>query len=121
MFGTNDIGWWSDDHYVMSWILQHLSEIVEQCLDEGTVPILKAPPPRLGYELKMLTLSHLIRALAQAYQIPFIDYHRAMMPLPSRGLGADGVHPNVYQWNWMCHLTPEGLQYGNNMHNLVTY
>lgn len=119
MYGTNDIGWWEDDHYVMSWILQHLSEIAGECISEGVVPILKAPPPRVGYELKMLTLSHLIRALAQAWQIPFVDYHRAMMPLPDLGLGGDGMHPSVYQWNWMCHLTPAGLQYGNNMNNLV--
>ncbi len=122
MFGTNDIGWWPDDHYTMSWIIEHLAEIVDYCIAEGTVPILKAPPPRVDdsvYELKMLTLSHLIRALAQARQIPFVDYHRAMVPLPDSGLGGDGVHPNVYQGNWMCHLTPAGLQYGTNMHNLV--
>jgi hypothetical protein len=119
MFGTNDIRWWEDDHYVMSWIVEHLLEIVDQCVDDGIVPIITAPPPQAGYELKMLTLSHLVRALAQARQVPFVDYHRAMMPLPDHGLGRDGVHPNVYQWNWMCHLTPAGLQQGTNMHNLV--
>ncbi len=119
MFGTNDIGWYGDDHVVMSWIIENLGQILDECIAEGTIPIITAPPLRVGYELKMLTLSHLIRALAQAHQIPFINYHRAMMPLPDHGLGSDGVHPNVYQWNWMCHLTPEGLQFGNNVHNLV--
>ncbi|MCP4901160.1 MAG: hypothetical protein GY906_29675 [bacterium] len=119
MFGTNDIGWWDDNHIVMSWIIENLMQIVDECIAEGTVPILTAPPLRVDYELKMLTLSHLIRALSQARQIPFINYHRAMMPLPNYGLGSDGVHPSVYQWNWMCHFTPEGLQYGNNVHNLV--
>jgi hypothetical protein len=118
MYGTNDIGWYPDDHDCMSWIIQHLSEIVDHCIAEGTVPILKAPPPRVGYELKMLTLSHLIRALAQARQIPFINYHRAMMPLPDQGLGSDGMHPSVYAWNRHCHLTPTGLEYGTGMNNL---
>ncbi len=119
MFGTNDIGWWEDDHLVMSWIIENLMQNIDECINEGTVPILTAPPLKVDYELKMLTLSHLIRALAQARQIPFINYHRPMIPLPDYGLGSDGVHPSVYQWNWMCHLTPAGLQYGHNMHNLV--
>ena len=32
MFGTNDIGWWADDHFTMSWIIEHLFEIVDQCI-----------------------------------------------------------------------------------------
>lgn len=120
MFGTNDIGWWNDDHLVMSWIIENLAQIVDECIAGGIVPVLTAPPLKVGYELKTLTLSHLVRALAQARQIPFVNYHRVMMPLPDHGLGGDGVHPSVYQWNWMCHFTPTGLLYGTNAHNLIT-
>lgn len=120
MFGTNDIGWWNEDHLVISWIAEHLLEIVDECIADGVVPILTAPPLRVGYEEKTHTLSHVVRAVAQARQVPFINYHRSMMPLPNHGLSGDGVHPTSMAYNRSCHLTEEGLEYGYNMRNLVT-
>lgn len=120
MFGTNDIGWWTDDHLVISWIAGNLLEIVDECIAEGVIPILTAPPLRIDYEEKTHTLSHVVRALAQARGIPFINYHRSMMPLTDHGLSGDGVHPNSMAYNRNCHLTAEGLLYGTNTRNLVT-
>ena len=120
IFGNNDIGWWPDDHLVLSWIADNLLQIVDECIAEGVVPILTSPPLRVGYEEKTHTLSHLVRALAQARRIPFISYHRSMMPLDSHGLSGDGVHPNTMAYNHSCHLTTEGLQFGYNTRNLMT-
>jgi hypothetical protein len=42
------------------------------------------------------------------------------MPLPSYGLGGDGVHPNSMGYNQNCWFTTAGLQCGYNMRNLIT-
>jgi hypothetical protein len=120
MFGTNDVGGWGDHYALLKTIGGNLLEIIDRCIAQGIIPVITAPPLRGGYEEITLDLSHLVRALAQMRQIPFIDYHRAMMPLPDYGLGSDQVHPSVMQYNRMCHLTEEGLQFGYNMRNLVT-
>lgn len=120
MFGTNDVGWYMDLGVSMEFITGNLCLIVDTCLDQGVIPILTAPPLRLGYEDETLTLSHCIRAISESRQIPFIDYHRAMMPLPGFGLRSDGVHPNTLDYNRSCHLTDEGLAYGYNQRNLLT-
>jgi hypothetical protein len=120
MFGTNDVGGWGDHYVLLKTIGGNLLKIIDRCIAQGIIPVITAPPLRGGYEEITLDLSHLVRALAQMRRIPFIDYHRAMMPLPDYGLGSDQVHPNVMRYNRTCHLTEEGLQFGYNMRNLVT-
>jgi hypothetical protein len=61
--------------------------------------------------------------VAQARQVPFVDLHRELMPLPRHGLGPDGVHPAAYQTDAgyrACDFTAAGLQYGYNVRNLLT-
>ncbi len=120
MFGTNDVGGYGDDRAVLDALAEGLLAIVDRCLGRGVVPVLTAPPLRVGYEGRTLTLSHLARALAQARQVPFVDLHRAMVPLPDHGLLDDGVHPNSMQYNRASHLTPEGLEFGHNTRNWLT-
>jgi hypothetical protein len=62
-------------------------------------------------------------SVAQAFHLPYVDFHQAMMPLPGMGLAGDGVHPNVYRRGsrlMPCDLTEEGLSGGTNTRNLLT-
>jgi hypothetical protein len=60
-----------------------------------------------------------VRGIAQTRQVPFVDYHRELLPLPGHGLAPDGVHPNVYSQG-ACHFSEAGLVKGYNVRNLIT-
>jgi hypothetical protein len=120
MYGANDAGGYGSFYSLLSGYMTSMHKIVDTCLAEGIVPVLMSTCPNASKMDISCTMSHLIRCLAQQHQTPFIDYHRAMMPLPSHGLGSDGVHPNSLDYNQMCWFTPQGLQYGYNLRNLLT-
>jgi hypothetical protein len=120
MYGANDVGGYGSMHNIMSTYMRGVRRIVDSCITSGIVPILTATCPRVDKMEYTLAMSYLIRALAQQYQIPFIDYYRAMMPLPEYGLRDDGVHPNYMDYNKSCWFTPDGLTYGYNLRNLLT-
>src|SRR5262249_57978077 len=55
----------------------------------------------------------------QARLYPYMDYYKEMVPLPSRGLGPDGLHPSVDSAG-SCKLDAAGLKFGYNVRNLLT-
>ena len=123
MFGANDIGGYGDDLAVLGRTVENQLAIVDACLAGGIIPILSATCPNYTNAQNIdrsRTLSHLVRALAQGRQIPFVNCHRALMSLPNHGLGGDDLHPNALGYNRGCHLTAEGLLYGHNRRNLAT-
>jgi hypothetical protein len=120
MYGANDAGGYGSLASVLDAYMRNMRKIVDTCIASGVVPILTATCPRLDKMETTLAMSHLIRGLSQYYQIPFIDYHRAMMPLQNHGMGSDGLHPSTYEYNRHCWFTAEGLGNGYNMRNLLT-
>jgi hypothetical protein len=120
MYGANDVGGYGSMHTIMATYMRGMRRIVDSCIIQGIVPILTATCPRVDKMEYTLAMSYLVRALAQQYQIPFIDYYRAMMLLPEFGLRDDGVHPNYLDYNKSCWFTKEGLIYGYNLRNLIT-
>jgi hypothetical protein len=126
MFGTNDIGWFGNDHEAtLQWYYDNYYELVHTLLDAGVIPILSTIPPRddsLSHDGWVGALNAMIRGLAQGRQIPLVDYHRELAVLADHGLSGDGVHPNVY-WDGEsrgCVFTPDALLYGYNVRNLTT-
>ncbi len=120
MYGANDAGGWGTMYGVVSGYMASMRAIVDSCIANGVVPILMSPCPRKNLPEYALTMGHLVRALAQQYQIPFVNEHRAMMPLPNHGLGGDGLHPSALGYNQCCWLTPAGLKNGYNLRNLLS-
>jgi GDSL-like Lipase/Acylhydrolase family len=125
MFGTNDIGWFSPDHiHTLNWYHGYMFDLVDALLDAGIVPILSTLPPRddkPSLDAWIPTFNAVIRGMAQGRQIPLVDFHRELQPLPSHGLSSDGVHPNAYtSAGDACTLTTEGLDYGYNVRNWIT-
>lgn len=115
MYGTNDIGFRDLDVYA-----DNMLTIADTLLDAGIVPILSSIPARVdsaAIDANVPRWNMSVRALAQARQVPFMDYHRVMEALPNRGLGGDGVHPSAS--GNACDFSASGLMQGYNVRNLL--
>ncbi|MGC4115391.1 MAG: GDSL-type esterase/lipase family protein [Myxococcales bacterium] len=121
LFGTNDIQARDVDRYG-----QNLLDIADQLIAEGTVPLFTDAPPRdddAAADAWVPRYAAVMRAVAQARQVPFVDLRRELLDLPDHGIGSDGLHLNVYLPSGSargCVLTAAGLDYGHNMRNLLT-
>lgn len=126
LFGTNDlaVGGAATTPLEAKLVPYHrgLAALVDALLAKGVVPVLSTLPPRTddpAYLQIIPAFNAVVRAVAQARQVPLVDYHRALLPLRELGLGDDGVHPSVRDYNTGCFLDAEGLAYGYNVRNLV--
>lgn len=116
-FGTNDI----EGRNIFSYASQ-MTEIVETLISRGVIPILTSIAPRddkASSDALVPFYNNVMRGLAQAHQIPFIDLHRELIKLPENGLGGDNLHLNAYGQG-ACDFSAEGLKYGQNMRNWLT-
>jgi hypothetical protein len=121
-FGSNDVMGRNAHQF-----LGRLDRLADLMSREGVVPVLGATYPRVARDAVMneqvRRYNRLSSALAQAMGLPYVDFHQAMLPLPVRGLAADGYHPNTYTVgprSLGCDFTEAGLRYGNNQRNLLT-
>lgn len=122
MFGTNDIQAMNLEAYGRT-----LFTLVDRLLARGVVPLVTSIPPRddsAAADAQVPWYNGVTRALAQSRQVPYLDLHRELLPLPNHGITtADGLHLNVYLPSGAprgCLLTAPGLRYGHNVRNLVT-
>jgi GDSL-like Lipase/Acylhydrolase family len=126
MFGTNDIGWFGDDHEsTLQWYYENYLTLVDTLVGAGIVPILSTIPPRddsASHDAWVPALNAMVRGVAQGRQIPLVDFHRELMGLADHGLSGDGMHPTAYFDGAAnaCDFSPEGLLYGYNVRNLIT-
>ncbi|GIX01466.1 MAG: hypothetical protein KatS3mg112_0403 [Thermogutta sp.] len=134
MWGTNDLNDLSEDEYRNS-----LKEVVQQCLQNGTVVILTTIPPRHGREEKAARFAQIIREIADELGVPLIDYHAEILKRrPNDWDGAseafrgyetyevptlisgDGVHPSNPQ-RFLGDFSPEALRCsGYGLRNYLT-
>lgn len=82
MLGSNDV--WHLDTFETQ-----MRKIIEFSIDNGVIPILSTKADNLE---KDHIINQTIAILAQEYQIPMINYWRAVQELPNQGLQDDGVH-----------------------------
>ena len=121
-FGSNDVMGKNAHQFAA-----RLDRLVSVLSAEGVVPVLGATYPRVARDAAMneqvRRYNRVSAALAQAMGLPYVDFHQAMLPLPGRGLAADGYHPNSYTVgprSRACDFTETGLRFGNNQRNLLT-
>ncbi len=132
MFGTNDLNSLDVEEYEAK-----MREVVRKCLDNGTVVILNAIPPKHGRAEKAAVFAETARKIARELKVPLVDYHAEILRRrPDDWDGAmekfsqykgydvptlisrDGVHPS----NSKKHIgdySPEGLR--NNGFGLWNY
>ena len=108
MFGTNDLTSVGLEEYKMK-----TREVVQKCLDNGTVVILSTIPPRHGLAEKAALYADAVRKIAREMKVPFTDFHTEILncrPADWDGaldkfaqyrgydvptlLARDGVHPS---------------------------
>ena len=117
MYGTNDIEQTNVFAYANS-----LLDITDELLDQGIIPLWTTIMPRDDKpesDAKVPEFNLAIRAVAQARQVPLIDFHRELLPLPDHGLSSDLLHPSRSP-EGSCVFTADGLTYGYNLRNLIT-
>jgi len=82
MLGANDI--WHPDKFEPS-----MRKIIEYSINNGVIPILST---KADNQEKDGSINLTIARLAQEYDIPMINFWRAVQDLPDKGLQEDGVH-----------------------------
>jgi hypothetical protein len=119
-YGTNDIQLGQIHRFA-----DNLFEIVDRLGARGTIPILFTIPARRDSaeaNLWVPRYNAVIRGIAQARQVPLVDYHRELSSRPNSGLAKDGIHPSTFQGKHgrnACALEPRGLEHGYNLRNLL--
>ncbi len=132
MFGTNDLNSLDLAEYETK-----TRQVVQKCLDNGTVVILNTIPPRHGRAEKAAAFAGAVRKIAKELKVPLIDYQAEILrrrpndwdgaaekfsryqgydvPAP---ISRDGVHPSNCK-KYIGDYSPEGLK--NNGFGLWNY
>jgi lysophospholipase L1-like esterase len=74
LFGTNDLG-----QLALKEFEEKTAEVVERCLQNGTVVLLTTLPPRSGLLEKSREFAEAVRRVARARQVPLIDYQAVVL------------------------------------------
>ncbi len=74
MFGTNDL-----DSVPLEEYKQKTRQVVQKCLDNGTVVILSTIPPRHGLAEKAAAYADAVRQIAREMEVPLIDFHSEIL------------------------------------------
>ncbi len=134
MFGTNDL-----NSVPLAEYRQKLREVIQKCLDNGTIVILTTIPPAHGQADKAAEYARAQREIARQMKVPLIDYQAAILERrPTDWDGAmekfaayegydvptlicrDGIHPSNPQ-KWADDYSPQGLAHsGYVLRNYLT-
>ena len=117
LYGTNDINLGSVHAYGSSMLT-----LVETLTSQGVVPILTSIMPRddnPDADAQVPIYNAVIRSIAQAHQIPFIDFHRELLDLEDHGLAGDGIHRAAAKAG-ACVFDPGAMEYAANIRNLLS-
>jgi hypothetical protein len=74
MFGTNDLGSLELAEYETK-----TRQVVQKCLDNGTILILSTLPPKHGQAEKAAAFADAVRRIAREMQLPLTDYHAEIL------------------------------------------
>ncbi len=74
MFGTNDLSSLDLAEYETK-----TRQVVQKCLDNGTIVILSTIPPKHGQAEKAATFADAVRRIAHEMQLPLTDYHAEIL------------------------------------------
>jgi hypothetical protein len=120
-YGTNDMGMGSTYLSAMWGFHEAMMSMIDGLIEDGIVPVLTGISHRgdsASANQWVETYNAVIRGMAQARQVPFIDLHLAMDDLDGFGLAGDGIHLEGYSGG-PCVLTEDGLGHGYNRRNLI--
>lgn len=121
LFGTND-----SQQLSVAQFATNLGQLADLAESHASLLVLSTAPPRTDYasgDAVVETFNAIIRQTTSSRLLPLIDLHAALLLLPARGIGSDGVHPTVEMVAGKPasgDFAAPGLQYGYNARNLLT-
>jgi hypothetical protein len=120
MYGTNDAF-----PQGVAPFAKALAVITDRLLARGVIPILETAPPRRDDARANVLVEEIVaitKAIAESRQVPLVDLHAALAPLPRAGLKQDGIHPGAHVDGIPrpCWFDAAALQHGMNQRNLRT-
>lgn len=116
MFGTNDVMFFEPDFFDYN-----LRLIVLAIIENNTLPILYTVPWRPEFPEKIVLFNQIIVNIAQDYALPLVNLYRAIADLPNQGVdAAEPIHLSIPKNGTAGQFTPENLQYGYTVRNLLT-
>lgn len=116
MFGTNDVNVTDLPTYDF-----YLRSLISRTLDAGVIPIVNTFPTRPENPQKSEQLNQIVARVAQDYNVPLVNLNRALAGLPNLGVDPDdSTHLSIPPDGRVDVFTPEHLQYGFTVRNLVT-
>ncbi len=95
-----------------------MRNIVEDSLAAGVVPLLSTFPENPSVPERSRQVNQMVLALAREKNVPVMNFADAVRNLPNGGLEADGIHLSLPP-GWATVFTPENLQYGMTVRNLL--
>jgi len=124
-YGTNDMQLGVTHRSAMWPFFDNFNKLLDQLVGLGIVPIITGLNPRsdkVSAAQWVPTYNALVRGIAEARQVPFINIYEASVDLPKMGLQSDGLHGNAYSSGGAqpCVFTAAGLEYNYNNRNLLT-
>jgi hypothetical protein len=117
MFGTNDLE--LNDPVKFR---KKLTQIVQETIVKGVVPVLSTIPPRLDNPdmgSRVAPYNMIIREIAETLQVPLWNYWISLQHAINQGMDHKGIHPNVFDVDDPAIFTSEALRYGFNLRNFT--
>jgi hypothetical protein len=106
MLGANDV--WHPDEFEPS-----MRKIIEYSVDNGVIPILSTKADNQEGDG---SINYTIAKLALEYEIPLINFWRAVQEIPDQGLQEDGVH---LTWGNNDFSSPDSMNTAWTIRNLT--
>lgn len=125
-YGANDMHLGRSFWVALGPFGRNLLTLTDRLVSRGVIPILSTIAPRDDNpeaDLWVPVYNAVIRAVAQARQVPLLDLHNGLLTLPGHGRANDKLHANVYAPHGVvqpCAFEEAALAYGYNLRNLVT-
>lgn len=114
MFGTADVLVMDGTQY-----RRFMRNIIEESIDRGIIPILSTFPENPAVPERSRQFNQIVLALGREYSVPVMNLADALRPLANWGLDSDGIHLTLSPGETSGVLSPENLQYGYNLRNLI--
>ncbi len=115
MFGTADVLVMTPTEFNF-----YLRGVVKKTMDRGILPLLSTFPEDLAVRDKSRQINQVVLTIAREKNLPVMNLQAALASLPNSGIDSDGIHLTIPPDGKSGFFTPDHLQFGYTVRNLVT-